>query len=67
MNAVATNVLIYVHDDREPEKKVLARELIDRLEDEEGVLEWQVACEYVAAGAKVRAARLYSARCTPGH
>ena len=36
MNAVDTNVLIYVHDDREPAKKAAARELIDRLE--EGVL-----------------------------
>jgi predicted nucleic acid-binding protein len=51
MNAVATNVLIYVHDDREPEKNVLARELIDRLE--EGVLVWQVACEYVVAARKL--------------
>jgi predicted nucleic acid-binding protein len=51
MNAVDTNVLIYVHDDREPEKKALARELIDRLE--EGLLIWQVACEYLAAARKL--------------
>ena len=51
MNAVDMNVLIYVHDDREPEKKALARELIDRLE--EGLLLWQVACEYVAAARKL--------------
>src|SRR3989304_6541523 len=51
MNAIDTNVLIYVHDDREPEKKAAARELIDRLE--EGVLVWQIACEYIAAARKL--------------
>lgn len=51
MNAVDTNVLVYVHDDREPEKKALARALIDRLA--EGVLVWQVACEYIAAARKL--------------
>jgi predicted nucleic acid-binding protein len=51
MNAVDTNVLIYVHDDREPEKKALARELIDRMED--GVFVLQVVCEYIAAARKL--------------
>jgi predicted nucleic acid-binding protein len=51
MNAVDTNVLIYVHDDREPDKKATAKELIDALED--GLLLWQVACEYVAASREV--------------
>src|SRR3972149_3096759 len=51
MNAVDTNVLIYVHDDRERDKKTAARELIDKLED--GLLLWQVACEYVAASRKL--------------
>jgi predicted nucleic acid-binding protein len=52
MNAVDTNVLIYVHDDREPEKKAIARELVDALED--GLLLWQVACEYLAAARKLK-------------
>jgi len=51
MNAVDTNVLIYVHDDREPDKKAAAKELIDSLED--GLLLWQVACEYIAASRKL--------------
>jgi predicted nucleic acid-binding protein len=51
MNAVDTNVLIYVHDDRDPEKRTAAKELIDSLAD--GLLIWQVACEYVAASRKL--------------
>jgi predicted nucleic acid-binding protein len=51
MNAVDTNVLIYVHDDRDPDKKAAAKALIDSLED--GLLLWQVACEYVAAARKL--------------
>jgi predicted nucleic acid-binding protein len=51
MNAVDTNILIYVHDDREPNKKAKARELIDDMED--GLLLLQVACEYVAAARKL--------------
>ena len=51
MNAVDTNVLIYVHDEREPEKKKAATELVRNLED--GLLLWQVACEYVAASRKL--------------
>ncbi len=51
MNAVDTNVLIYVHDDRERNKKTAAKELIDTIED--GLLLWQVACEYVAASRKL--------------
>lgn len=47
MNAVDTNVLIYVHDDRDPAKKFAARELVNSLPN--GVLFWQVACEYLAA------------------
>ncbi len=51
MNAVDTNVLIYVHDDRDPAKKFAARELVDSLQN--GVLLWQVACEYLAATRKL--------------
>lgn len=50
MNAVDTNILIYVQDTRDPVKQAKAVELIDTLT--EGVLLWQVACEYVAASRK---------------
>ena len=51
MNAVDTNVLIYVHDDREPAKQAAADALIQSLPDV--VLLWQVACEYIAASRKL--------------
>jgi predicted nucleic acid-binding protein len=54
MNAVDTNVLIYVHDDREPAKQATADALIQALPDV--VLLWQVACEYIAASRKLVAA-----------
>ena len=51
MNAVDTNVLIYAHDPRDPAKQDKAVEVIASLTD--GVLLWQVACEYVAASRKL--------------
>ena len=51
MNAVDTNVLFYAHDPREPQKQAIAVELIETLAD--GVLLWQVACEYLAASKKL--------------
>jgi predicted nucleic acid-binding protein len=51
MNAVDTNVLIYAHDPRNPVKQNKAVALIASLTD--GVLLWQVACEYVAASRKL--------------
>ena len=51
MNAVDTNVLFYVHDPRDAAKRVIARELVESLSD--GVLLWQVACEYVAVSRKL--------------
>ncbi|HEX8069105.1 MAG TPA: PIN domain-containing protein [Pyrinomonadaceae bacterium] len=54
MNAVDTNVLIYVHDDREPVKQATADVLIQSLP--EVMLLWQVACEYIAASRKLAAA-----------
>ncbi len=53
MNAVDTNVLIYAHDPRDPVKQGQAVSLIASLTD--GVLLWQVACEYVAASRKLAA------------
>lgn len=51
MNAVDTNVLIYAHDVRDSRKQEIAVRLIASLTD--GVLLWQVACEYVAAARKL--------------
>ncbi len=53
MNAVDTNVLIYSHDPRDPLKQNKAVALIASLTD--GVLLWQVACEYVSASRKLSA------------
>ena len=51
MNAVDTNVLIYVNDSRDPGKQAIAASLVANLT--EGVLIWQVACEYLAACRKL--------------
>ena len=51
MNAVDTNILIYVHDYRETVKRELAESLIETLTD--AVLLWQVACEYIAVSRKL--------------
>ncbi len=51
MNAVDTNILIYVHDYRETDKREIAESLIETLTD--AVLLWQVACEYIAASRKL--------------
>jgi len=51
MNAVDTNILFYVHDPRDATKRVIAKKLIESMSD--GVLLWQVACEYVAVSRKL--------------
>jgi predicted nucleic acid-binding protein len=51
MNAVDTNILIYVNDPRDPVKQGKASSLVLSLTD--GVLLWQVACEYLAASRKL--------------
>ena len=51
MNAVDTNVLLYVHDPRDIAKQATAASLIRSLAD--GVLLWQVACEYLSASRKL--------------
>ncbi len=51
MNAVDTNILIYVNDSRDPSKQAIAASLIAGFTD--GVLIWQVACEYLAASRKL--------------
>lgn len=51
MNAVDTNILIYVQDTRDPVKQAKAVALVKGLPD--GVLLWQVANEYLAASRKL--------------
>jgi predicted nucleic acid-binding protein len=51
MIALDTDVLIYACDRSNPERQKRASELIDRATD--GVLLWQVACEFVAASRKL--------------
>ncbi|MBI4569351.1 MAG: PIN domain-containing protein [Planctomycetes bacterium] len=51
MNAVDTNVLLYMHDPRDPVKREHATDLVASLVD--GVPLWQVACEFVAASRKL--------------
>jgi predicted nucleic acid-binding protein len=51
MNAVDTNVLIYVRDPRDPQKQAAAIDLLANLKDR--LLLWQVACEYLAASRKL--------------
>jgi len=51
MNAVDTNILIYINDPRDPIKQEVASSLVAALTD--GVLLWQVACEYLAASRKL--------------
>ena len=51
MNAVDTNVLFYAHDPRDLGKQATAQKLIQSLDD--GVLLWQVACEFLAASRKL--------------
>ena len=52
MNAVDTNVLLYVHDPRDARKQALAIQLLTSLTSP--VLLWQVACEYVGASRKLQ-------------
>jgi predicted nucleic acid-binding protein len=51
MTAVDTNILFYAHDSRNPLKQKIANDLIGALAD--GVLLWQVACEYLWASRKL--------------
>ena len=51
MNAVDTNILIYARDPRDAQKQATAEALVSSMFD--GVLLWQVACEYLAASRKL--------------
>jgi predicted nucleic acid-binding protein len=52
MNAVDTNVLVYLHDPRDQAKQLTAASLVASLT--QAVLFWQVACEYIAAARKLK-------------
>jgi predicted nucleic acid-binding protein len=51
MIAVDTNVLIYACDQADPRRQKIALDLISNARD--GVLLWQVACEFLAASRKL--------------
>ena len=51
MTALDTNVLIYACDSSDPRRQELATQLIERTVD--GVLLWQIACEFIAASRKL--------------
>lgn len=55
MIAVDTNILFYAHDSRDEEKQRRAVDLIASLY-EDGVLLWQVACEYFWSSRKLDSA-----------
>lgn len=52
MIAVDTNVLIYACDKGDPRRQKVALDLIATATD--GVLPWQVACEFIAASRKLK-------------
>ena len=51
MNAFDTNIWLYRHDRRDPDKKEKAKRLIDKARPL--VLLWQVGCEFIAASRKL--------------
>ncbi|MFN2446907.1 MAG: PIN domain-containing protein [Vicinamibacterales bacterium] len=51
MIAVDTNVLIYACDRADPRRQQIALDLVTNAED--GVLLWQVACEFISASRKL--------------
>jgi predicted nucleic acid-binding protein len=51
MNAVDTNVLIYVHDPQDRTKQQIASDLVENLSD--GILVWQTVCEFLSASRKL--------------
>jgi predicted nucleic acid-binding protein len=51
MTAVDTNILIYAYDRSSPLRRAAIKKLLEQLSD--GVLLWQVACEFIAASRKL--------------
>jgi predicted nucleic acid-binding protein len=54
MIGVDTNLLVYAYDESKPEKRAIAQRIL--LTRTDGVLLWQVACEFVAACRKLKGA-----------
>lgn len=54
MNAVDTNILLYIHDPTDSAKQQRAVQLVSTL-GTDCVLLWQVACEYINASRKMQA------------
>jgi predicted nucleic acid-binding protein len=52
MTALDTNILIYACDKADPKRQRVALDLVSGASD--GVLLWEVACEFVAASRKLR-------------
>jgi predicted nucleic acid-binding protein len=52
MTALDTNILIYACDKADPKRQQTALDLVSSASD--GVLLWQVACEFIAASRKLR-------------
>ena len=53
MTGLNTNILIYACDERDPRKQKIALDLIHSTTD--GVIFWQVACEFIAVSPKLSA------------
>ena len=51
MNVIDTNIWIYSHDTRDPQKQLVAQNLISTLRPLS--LPWQVGCEFIAASRKL--------------
>jgi predicted nucleic acid-binding protein len=51
MNAIDTNIWIYRHDSRDPQKQRIADQLILSVRPQ--VLLWQIGCEFIAASRKL--------------
>src|SRR2546422_344216 len=51
MNVIDTNIWIYHHDTRDPQKQLVAKTLISTLRPL--ALPWQVGCEFLAASRKL--------------
>ena len=51
MNVIDTNIWIYRHDARDPQKQVVAKRLISTVRPL--ALPWQIGCEFIAASRKL--------------
>lgn len=51
MNAIDTNILIYCHDSRDPQKQQASQRVLEI--NEPVVLLWQVGCEFISASKKL--------------